>query len=152
MMRAILTNANTGMGVTFGGLAKAAFDEALKYARERIQGGVPIIEHQNIKLKLMQMFRKVETSRSLARRTMAYNAAHAPLGSPIHAIASKVTSTEAATEVAGEAIQIFGGNGFNTAMPVEKLYRDCKIFQIYEGTSQIQNLIISRAIFEEGKK
>jgi alkylation response protein AidB-like acyl-CoA dehydrogenase len=140
LMRGILTNANTGMGVTFGGLAKAAFDEALKYAKERVQGGVPIIEHQNIKLKLIQMFRKVETARALARRTMAYNAANAPMGSPIHAIASKVTSTEAATEVAAEAIQVFGGNGLSKEYVIEKLFRDAKASMIEDGENSALSL------------
>jgi alkylation response protein AidB-like acyl-CoA dehydrogenase len=140
LMRGILTNANSGMGVTFGGLAKAAFDEALKYAKERVQGGIPIIKHQNIKLKLVQMFRKVETARALARRTMAYNAANAPMGSPIHAIVSKVTSTEAATEVAAEAIQIFGGNGLSKEYVIEKLFRDAKASMIEDGENSALSL------------
>jgi alkylation response protein AidB-like acyl-CoA dehydrogenase len=70
----ILAGANGGMGITFAGLAKAAYDEAFKYANERIQGGVPIIQHQNVALKLFKMFTLVEAARAAARRTYHYNA------------------------------------------------------------------------------
>jgi alkylation response protein AidB-like acyl-CoA dehydrogenase len=120
------------MSVLFGGLAKAAFDEALKYSKERIQGGVPIFEHQNIKLKLMDMFNKVEAARSLSRRVSAYNAANLP-GSIPHAMAAKCRSTEAAFQVASEAIQIFGGNGLSKEYPIEKIFRDAKASMIEDG-------------------
>ena len=113
-------------------MAKAAFDEALKYSRERIQGGKPIFEHQNIKLKLMEMFKTVEAARSLSRRTVLYNAANPP-GSLPHAVAAKIFSTEAATQVAGEAIQIFGGNGLSKEYIIEKIFRDAKASMIEDG-------------------
>lgn len=131
-LKVIFTGANTGMSVLFGGLAKAAFDEALKYSKERIQGGVPIFEHQNIKLKLMDMFNKVEAARSLSRRVSAYNAANPP-GSTPHAMAAKCRSTEAAFQVASEAIQIFGGNGLSKEYPIEKIFRDAKASMIEDG-------------------
>ncbi|MEE9516899.1 MAG: acyl-CoA dehydrogenase family protein [Candidatus Adiutricales bacterium] len=131
-LKVIFTGANTGMSVLFGGLAKAAFDEALKYSKERIQGGVPIFEHQNIKLKLMDMFNKVEAARSLSRRVSAYNAANPP-GSIPHAMAAKCRSTEAAFQVASEAIQIFGGNGLSKEYPIEKIFRDAKASMIEDG-------------------
>ena len=145
LMRAILTGANTGMGVTFAGLAKAAFDEALKYSKERIQGGVPIIEHQNIKLKLMNMFHRVEAARSLSRRTSLYNTANAPMGSVMHAVASKVRSTETAFNVAAEAIQVFGGNGLSKEYPIEKIFRDAKAAMIEDGENSA--LAITAASF-----
>ncbi|MBW2063217.1 MAG: acyl-CoA dehydrogenase, partial [Deltaproteobacteria bacterium] len=132
LLQAIFTAANTGMGLLFCGLAKAAFDEALKYSKERVQGGVPIFEHQNIKLKLMDMFNMVEAARSLARRTLAYNAANPP-GSTPHAMATKIRSTEAAFLVASEAIQIFGGNGLSREYPIEKIFRDAKASMIEDG-------------------
>ncbi len=132
LLRAQFTGANTGMSVTFAGLAKAAFDEALKYSKERIQGGVPIFEHQNIKLKLMDMFNKVEAARSLSRRVSAYNAANPP-GSTPHAMAAKVRSTEASFLVASEAIQIFGGNGLSKEYLIEKIFRDAKASMIEDG-------------------
>jgi alkylation response protein AidB-like acyl-CoA dehydrogenase len=140
LMRAILTNANSGMSVTFAGLAKAAFDEALKYAKERVQGGVPIIQHQNVKLKLMKMFGMVEAARSLSRRTVLYNTTNAPMGSPLHAVAAKVRSTETAFKVAAEAIQIFGGNGLSREYPIEKIFRDAKASMIEDGENSALSL------------
>jgi alkylation response protein AidB-like acyl-CoA dehydrogenase len=140
LMKMIMTSANTGMGVLFGGLAKAAFDEALKYARERIQGGVPIFEHQNIKLKLMDMFAMVESARSLVRRTSAFNAANPP-GSLPHAVSAKGLSTEAAFKVASEAIQIFGGNGLSKEYCIEKIFRDARASMIEDGTNEALALI-----------
>ncbi len=135
LMTMILTGANTGMSITFGGLAKAAFDEALKYSKERIQGGRPIFEHQNIKLKLMDMFSMVEAARSLSRRTAIYNAANPP-GSPQHAVAAKVLSTESAFKVTSEAIQIFGGNGLSKEYVIEKMFRDARASMIEDGANE----------------
>ena len=132
MLKAILTGANTFMSATFAGLAKAAFDEAFAYAKERIQGGKPIFEHQNIQLKLMDMFMKVEAARSLSRRTSLYNATHSP-GSLAHAVAAKIMSTNTTTYVAGEAIQIFGGNGLSKEYIIEKIFRDAKASMIEDG-------------------
>lgn len=121
----ILAGANTGMSITFAGCAWSAFDLALAYARERIQGGVPIFEHKNIKLMLMRMFQKVEAARSLARRTFMYNLSNPP-GSMVHAVSAKTLSTETAFSVASDAIQIHGGNGLTKAYPVEKIMRDAR--------------------------
>jgi alkylation response protein AidB-like acyl-CoA dehydrogenase len=140
LMKGIMTGANTGMSIIFAGLAKAAFDEALRYARERVQGGVPIIEHQNIKLKLMNMFTLVESARSLARRTSAFNAANPP-GSLPHAVCAKGLSTEAAFKVASEAIQIFGGNGLSKEYCIEKIFRDARASMIEDGTNEALALI-----------
>lgn len=132
VVQMILTAANSGMATCFSGLAQAAFDLALDYAKERVQGGVPIIEHQNIKLKLFNMFKMVEAARAYVRRLTAYNAANPP-GSPHHAIAGKILSTETAVKVAAEAIQIFGGNGLSKEYPIEKIYRDAKASMIEDG-------------------
>lgn len=132
LITGILTGANTGMSMIFAGLAKAAFDEALEYARGRIQGGQPIFRHQNVQLKLMRMFEHVESARSLSRRVSAYNAANPP-GSLAHAVIAKIRSTEAAFEVAGEAMQIFGGNGMSREFLVEKMFRDAKASLVEDG-------------------
>jgi alkylation response protein AidB-like acyl-CoA dehydrogenase len=132
----IWTGANTGMSVTFAGVAKSALDEAIKYANERVQGGVPIIEHQNIKLKLMKMFQMTEAARSLSRRTMAYNAANAP-GSLAHAVSAKALSTETAFKVASEAVQIHGGNGLSKDYIIEKIMRDARASMIEDGTNEV---------------
>lgn len=144
LIKGIFTGANTGMSILFAGLAKAAFDEALKYSRERVQGGVPIFEHQNIKLKLMNMFTLVESARSLARRTSAFNAVNPP-GSLPHAVIAKGLSTEAAFKVASEAMQIFGGNGLSKEYCVEKIFRDARASMIEDGTNEA--LALSGAVF-----
>jgi len=139
--RTFLGTANTGMGVLLSGLAQAAFDEALKYSKERIQGGAPIIEHQNIKLKLFKMFSMVESARAFARRVSKYNAAMAPMGSPTHGIASKVLSTETAFNVASEAIQVLGGYGLSKEYPVEKMFRDARASMIEDGSNETLALV-----------
>lgn len=135
---------NTGMAVTFAGVALSAFDEGLRYAQERIQGGVPIIEHQNIKLKLMRMFQMVEAARSLARRNYMYNAHNTPGSSP-HAVSAKALSTETAFLVASEALQIHGGNGLTKEYCIEKILRDARASMIEDGTNEA--LMISAARF-----
>ena len=136
MMRMIMTGANTGMSVWFGGLAKAGFDEALAYSKERVQGGKPIFEHQNVKLKLMNMFTMVEAARSLARRTSLYNTANLGQGSIQHAVAAKSFSTETAFKVASEAIQIHGGNGLSREYYIEKIFRDARAAMIEDGVNE----------------
>jgi acyl-CoA dehydrogenase len=143
-----LCNANGFMGATFVGCARAAFELAVDYAKQRIQGGRPIFEHQAVKLKLFEMFRKIEAARSLSRRTVAYNMANHPVlsGDPtrfpaVHfAIASKVTSTQTAFEVASEALQIFGGNGLSHEYPIEKILRDARASLIEDGANEVLSL------------
>jgi alkylation response protein AidB-like acyl-CoA dehydrogenase len=130
-----LAKVNGGMGIVFAGLARAAFDEAFRYAKERIQGGKPIFEHQNIKLKLFRMFSMVEATRSLARSMALYNAVTMPPSGP-HAVAAKVLATECAFKVASEAIQIFGGYGLSREYPVEKMFRDARASMIEDGVNE----------------
>jgi len=140
-----LCTANGFMGSTFVGLARAALEHAVQYAKDRIQGGLPIIRHQAVKLRLFEMFRKVEAARSLNRRAVSYNAVNNPfLGAAAgafpavqYAIASKVTSTQTAFEVASDALQIFGGNGLSREYPVEKLLRDARASLIEDGANDV---------------
>lgn len=132
----ILAGANTGMSVTFAGCAWSAFDEALKYTKERIQGGVPIFEHQNVRLTLMRMFQRVEAARSLSRRTFMYNNANPP-GSLAHAVSAKALSTETAFSVASDAVQLHGGNGLTKEYCVEKIMRDARASMIEDGTNEV---------------
>ena len=132
MVQATLTGANSGMAALFAGLAQGAYDEALNYAKERVQGGVPIFEHKNIKLKIFDMFVAVEAARAYVRRLSGYNAVN-PTGSLQHAIAGKILSTETAFNVASEAISIFGGNGLSKEYPIEKMFRDAKAAIIEDG-------------------
>ena len=147
-----LAEANGGMGMMFVGLARAAFEHALDYAHERKQGGVPIMMHQSVRSRLFHMFRKVEAARGLARRTVEYNltAAEPAL---VGSIASKITSTHTAFEVASEALQMFGGNGLTLEYPLEKLLRDARASMIEDGCNEILaikggNLLADREAFQ----
>jgi alkylation response protein AidB-like acyl-CoA dehydrogenase len=139
VVQLVLTVANAGMGTIFVGVARAALDLALAYARERIQGGVPIIEHQSVKARLFKMFAQVEAARSLARRVMLYNTVSPPLLQ--YSIASKVFCTNTAFEAASAALQIFGGNGLSREYPVEKLLRDARASMIEDGCNDVLSLV-----------
>jgi alkylation response protein AidB-like acyl-CoA dehydrogenase len=136
---AVLATANAGMGSLFVGVARAALEHALDYARERVQGGVAIIEHQSVKARLFKMFRRVEAARSLSRRVAMYNAANPPLVQ--YSIAAKVTATNTAFEVASDALQIFGGNGLSREYPIEKVMRDARASMIEDGCNEILSLV-----------
>lgn len=131
-----LAYVNGGMAVVFAGLAKAAFDEAYAYAKSRIQGGRPIFEHQNIKLKLMKMFAMVEAARANARRMAIYNRINLMTPSVAHAVAAKCLSTETAFTVASEAMQIFGGYGLAKEFIIEKIFRDARASMIEDGVNE----------------
>jgi alkylation response protein AidB-like acyl-CoA dehydrogenase len=136
----VLCMANGGMGSTFVGLARAALELAIDYAKERIQGGAPIIRHQSVKGRLFEMFRKVESARALNRRVVVYNSTQpAPLLQ--YAIASKVTSTNTAFEVASAALQIFGGNGLTREYQIEKIMRDARASMIEDGCNEVLSLV-----------
>lgn len=135
----VLATANGGMGTTFVGLAQAALDLAVEYAKERVQGGGPIIRHQSVKARLFEMYRKVEAARGLNRRVIQINAQSMP-PKPELAVASKVTSTQTAFEVASEALQIFGGNGLSREYPIEKLLRDARASMIEDGCNHVLSL------------
>ncbi len=139
----ILTGANSTMCMTFVGLAQAAYDEALIYSKQRIQGGVPIFEHKNIKLQLFKMFTKIEAIRAYARRLSIYNH-KSEGGSAPHAIAGKVLTTQTSFEIASEAISIFGGNGLAKEYPVEKMLRDAKAGTIEDGENNSLSIVGAR--------
>jgi alkylation response protein AidB-like acyl-CoA dehydrogenase len=135
----VLATANAYMGTTFVGVARAAFEHALTYSRERVQGGKPIFEHQNVKSKLFRMFSQVEAARSLARRVMLYNSTNPPLIQ--YSIASKTFCTQTAFEVTSQALQIFGGNGLSREYPIEKLLRDARASMIEDGCNDMLGLV-----------
>jgi len=132
------------------GVAQRALDEATKYALERKTFGVPIANHQAVSFMLADMAINVETAR-LAWRISAWQTDNGIRNSYFASIA-KAHAGDIANKCAADAVQIFGGAGFNSEYPVEKLMRDAKIFQIYEGTSQIQRLVISRQLIESFKE
>jgi alkylation response protein AidB-like acyl-CoA dehydrogenase len=131
-----LATVNGGMSIVFAGLAKAAFDEAFTYAKQRVQGGVPLYEHPTIKLKLMKMFMMVEAARANVRRMAMYNLQNPLAPSVTHAVAAKCLSTETATTVASEAMQILGGYGLAKEFLVEKMYRDARASMIEDGVNE----------------
>ncbi|XP_051556174.1 medium-chain specific acyl-CoA dehydrogenase, mitochondrial isoform X2 [Myxocyprinus asiaticus] len=124
------------------GLAQRALDEATKYALERKTFGRLIAEHQAVSFLLAEMAMKVELARMAYQRS-AWEVDEGRRNTYYASIA-KAFAGDIANQCATDAVQIFGGNGFNSEYPVEKLMRDAKIYQIYEGTAQIQRLIISR--------
>jgi alkylation response protein AidB-like acyl-CoA dehydrogenase len=141
----ILTMANGGMGSIFVGVAQAALDLALAYSKERVQGGVPIFEHQSVKMRLFEMFRKVQAARALSRQVTLYNLTNAPPQLKL-AVAAKVTSTNTAFEVASGALQIFGGNGLSREYPVEKLLRDARASMIEDGCNDVLSLTAAESL------
>ncbi|KAG2175751.1 hypothetical protein INT44_000229, partial [Umbelopsis vinacea] len=126
------------------GLARRAMEEATKYSLERKTMGKEIFSHQAVAFMLADMAIGIESA-----RMMVYKAGYMRdqgQRNTWYASIAKALASEVANKTAADAVQIFGGNGFNTEYPVEKLMRDAKIFQIYEGTSQIQRLVISRGL------
>ena len=134
MLDLTLSTANAFIGTVHVGLARAAYEEALNYAKNRIQGGKALFEHQLIKHKLFNMFTKVETARAFSRAAMIYNYSNTPPKIE-YSIAAKVYCTDIAMEVANEAVQIFGGNGLSREYPVEKFLRDARAGRIEDGAN-----------------
>jgi len=131
----VLAGANANMGVMFAGTARSALDEAITYARQRVQGGKPIIEHQSVKARLFEMFTQVESARALSRRVVLYNA-QSRTPALAYSIASKILSTETAFRVASMAVQIFGGFGLSKDFLIEKIFRDARASTIEDGVNE----------------
>jgi len=137
-----------GVAASATGIATRALEEAVKYTQERVQFGQPISKFQAIQFKIADMAMKVN-----AARLMAYYAAwckDAGLRVTREAAMAKCFCSDIAFEVANEAIQCHGGYGYSMEYPVEKLLRDAKIHQIYEGTNEIQRSVIAREIYKRG--
>ncbi len=144
-----LTAANASVGAALTGVARAAYEEALAYSKQRVQGGKPICEHQLVQKHLFDMFTKVEACRALSRATMVYNET-ASDPSLEHAIAAKTFCTQAAFEVAGDALQMFGGYGLSKEYLIEKLFRDTRSSLIEDGTNDVLSLVGARRILGDG--
>lgn len=136
----VLAVANCGMASLFTGVARSAFELALDYAKERIQGGRPIAGHQILQKKLFDMFLKVETARAYSRAVVEYcfTTIPAPLA---YAVSAKVYATQAAFEVAHDALQTFGGYGLTKEYPIEKIFRDARASMLEDGSSEVLALI-----------
>jgi hypothetical protein len=133
-----------GIAAQSVGMARAAFEAALSYARERESFGKPIIEHQAISFRLADMATQIEAARQLTWHAASLRDAGEPCLK--EASMAKLFASEMAERVCSDAIQIHGGYGYVTDFPVERIYRDVRVCQIYEGTSDIQRLVIGRAL------
>jgi alkylation response protein AidB-like acyl-CoA dehydrogenase len=140
-----LDNGRLGIAAQSIGIARAALEHSVRYAAERKQFGKPIKEFQAIQFKLADMATKVSASRALLHAA----AAAKDRGQPITQFGSmsKLMASETAMWVTTQAIQIFGGYGYVKEYPVERLFRDAKVTEIYEGTSEIQRIVIARELY-----
>jgi alkylation response protein AidB-like acyl-CoA dehydrogenase len=133
------------VGAQAVGIARAAYEVALDYAKTRVQFGRPIIENQGIAFKLADMKTRIDASRLLVWRA-AWMARNGKTFEAAEGSQCKLFAGETAVWVTEQAIQILGGNGYTRDYPVERMHRDAKIYTIFEGTSEIQRLVIARAI------
>jgi butyryl-CoA dehydrogenase len=129
------------------GMARAAFDAALAYARERQAFGRPIFEHQAVQFKLADMAMQIEAARQLVWHAASLKDAGRPCLK--EAAMAKLFASEMAEGVCSQAIQVHGGYGYVSDFPVERIYRDVRVCQIYEGTSEVQRILIGRALAAE---
>ena len=136
-----------GIAMQAVGIARAAFEHAARYALTREQFGRPIAENQGVSFKIADMAARIEGARLVALKAAWLKDQGAPYGR--EASMAKLLASEAAVDVTRDAIQVFGGNGYSREYPVERLYRDAKITEIYEGTSEIQRMVISRSVFAD---
>ena len=126
------------------GMARAAFEAALAYAKERVAFGQPIFEHQAVQFRLAEMATQIEAARSLIHHAASLKDAGKPCLK--QAAMAKLYASEMAERVCSAAIQIHGGYGYVSDFPVERIYRDVRVCQIYEGTSEVQKILIGRAL------
>ena len=126
------------------GMARAAFEAALAYAKERESFGTPIFDHQAVQFRLAEMAMQIEAARQLILHAAAMKDAGLPCLK--EAAMAKLFASEMAERVVSSAMQVFGGYGYVADFPVERIYRDVRVCQIYEGTSDVQKIIIQRAL------
>ena len=126
------------------GMARAAFEAALHYSKERVAFGKPIFEHQALQFRLGEMATQIEAARQLIHHAASLKDAGVPCLK--EAAMAKLFASEMAERVCSAAIQVFGGYGYVSDFPVERIYRDVRVCQIYEGTSDVQKILIGRAL------
>jgi len=146
-----LDSSRTGVGSQGVGVAQGAYEEAVKYAKKRVQFGHPIISFQAIQHMLADMATSIEAARSLVYSVARFIDSGAKDVSKESAMA-KVFATDVAMKVTTDALQVTGGSGYMKEYPLEKMMRDAKILQIYEGTNQIQRNVIGQAIIKEAAR
>ena len=139
-----LEGGRIGIGAQAIGMARAAFDAALAYSKDRVAFGKPIFEHQALQFRLAAMAMRIEAARQLVHHAASLKDAGRPCLK--EAAMGKLFASEMAERVCSEAIQVFGGYGYVSDFPVERIYRDVRVCQIYEGTSDVQKMLIARAL------
>jgi alkylation response protein AidB-like acyl-CoA dehydrogenase len=132
------------------GVMTAAFEEAVKYAQQRLAFGQPLSKIQAIQFKLAEMERRIQCARLLIQRAAWLKDTGQPFAR--EASMAKLYASEAATWVTHQAIQVHGGYGYVKEFAVERYYRDARVMEIYEGTSEIQRLVIARSLLKDGVK
>jgi butyryl-CoA dehydrogenase len=142
-----LDGGRIGIAAQAVGIARAAFEDAVRYARERKTFGQPIADHQAIQFKLADMATEIDGARLLLWRAAVKKDAGQRYSR--EAAMAKLFASEVANRVAKEALQVFGGYGYLADFPAERHYRDAKITEIYEGTSEIQRLVIASSLLKE---
>ena len=139
-----LDGGRIGVAAQALGIAQAALDHAVKYSKERVQFGKPICKNQAISFKLADMATKIEAARMLVYKAAISKQEGEPYAK--EAAMAKMFASDIAMEVATDAVQIFGGYGYSEEYPVARLFRNAKITQIFEGTNEVQRMVISSAI------
>ncbi len=146
-----LDQSRVGVGAQGVGVAQGAFDEAMKFARQRVQFGHPIVGFQAVQHMLADMATEIEAARALVYSVARYIDSGAKEITRASAMA-KLFATDMAMRVCTNALQVMGGSGYMREYPVEKMMRDAKILQIYEGTNQIQRNVIAQALVKEATR
>jgi alkylation response protein AidB-like acyl-CoA dehydrogenase len=139
-----LESGRIGIAAQAVGMARAAYEAGLGYAREREAFGAPIVQHQAVAFRLADMATRIEAARGLVHAAARLKDAGEPCIK--EASMAKLFASEMAEKVCSDAIQIHGGYGYLADFPVERIYRDVRVCQIYEGTSDVQRMVISRAL------
>ena len=147
---ATLDGGRIGIAAQALGIAQGAYEAALEYSKERVQFGKPICQQQSIAFKLADMATKLRCARLLVYSAAELKQAHAPYS--MEAAMAKQYASDIALEVTNDALQIFGGSGYLKGMEVERFYRDAKITTIYEGTNEIQRVVIASHILGKAAK
>lgn len=147
---ATLDGGRIGIAAQALGIAQGAFEAAVEYAKEREQFGAPIAQLQSIQFKIAEMATKLRAARLLVYSAADLKEHHEPYG--MESAMAKKYASDIALEVVNDALQVFGGTGYLKGMDVERMYRDAKICTIYEGTNEIQNVVISAHILGKAAK
>ena len=139
-----LEGGRIGIAAQSVGMARAAFEAALMYSKDRQSFDKPLFEHQAVQFRLAEMATQIEAARQLVWHAAAMKDAGLPCLK--EAAMAKLLASEMAEKVCTDAIQVHGGYGYLADFPVERIYRDVRVCQIYEGTSDVQKIIIQRAL------